>query len=195
LDDQAAPADRRAKALYNRGVCILKRATDVKSLRIAVACFEQVLDSHALPDELRLDARFNLELAKLLWAEARIREGTREPPNELPPDDSLDFPRPVLGEEPGQDPGPGTESPGPTPAGSPKVVQDIPPHTTTAQPTDRKAPGSGTLPVLMDDPQPQKLSPEDARAHLARVAERLNKDRRANARLLAGPERPHVRDW
>src|SRR5262245_10932041 len=27
LDDKAAPPDRRAKALYNRGVCIVKRAT------------------------------------------------------------------------------------------------------------------------------------------------------------------------
>ena len=34
------------------------------------------------------------------------------------------------------------------------------------QPTDRKAPGAGTLPVLSDGPQPQKLSPEDARAIL-----------------------------
>ena len=63
------------------------------------------------------------------------------------------------------------------------------------QPTDRKAPGAGTLPVLADGPQPQRLSPEDARAHLAKVAERLERDRKANARLLAGPERPHVRDW
>src|SRR5688572_15489442 len=33
LDDRAAPPDRRAKALYNRGVCLVKRATDLPALR------------------------------------------------------------------------------------------------------------------------------------------------------------------
>src|SRR5687768_5454579 len=45
LDDRAAPPDRRAKALYNRGVCLVKRATDLPALRSAVSCFEQALDS------------------------------------------------------------------------------------------------------------------------------------------------------
>ena len=55
--------------------------------------------------------------------------------------------------------------------------------------------GAGNLPVLNDTDAPQPLSPADTRAHLAVVADRLARDRAANARLLSGPERPQVRDW
>src|SRR5437764_1533115 len=95
LDDRAAPPERRAKALYNRGVCILKRAADLPALRTAVACFEQALDSGALGEELPADARYNLEPAKLLWAEARAKQGARETPNHLPPEESPESPPPA----------------------------------------------------------------------------------------------------
>src|SRR5262249_38270251 len=44
LDDLAAPPDRRAKALYNRGVCLLARGGSAGVSRSAIACFEQSLD-------------------------------------------------------------------------------------------------------------------------------------------------------
>lgn len=195
LDDRAAPPGRRARALYNRGVCLVKRATDVPALRTAVACFEQALDADALDDHLRADARYNLELAKLLWAEARAKHGGAETPNQLPPDEPPEGkPPPTAGPDPGADAGREPDGPGPRPGGPPQAMAGTA-GGAAPQPTDRKTAGAGTLPVLVDGPQAQKLSPDDARAYLARVAERLDRDRRANARLLAGPERPHVRDW
>src|SRR3954466_13149361 len=53
LDDKAAPPDRRARALYNRGVCLGKRASDLPALRAAVSCFEQALDSGVLDEAQR----------------------------------------------------------------------------------------------------------------------------------------------
>jgi hypothetical protein len=196
LDDRAAPADRRAKGLYNRGVCLVKRATDLPALRTAVACFEQAIESDALDEPLRADARYNLELAKLLWADARARQGKTDTPNQLPPEEQPEAkPPPAAGPDPGADPGRESEGAGTGPGGQPLPAATARPGGAVPQPTDRKTAGAGTLPVLVDAPQAQKLSPDDARAHLARVAERLDRDRKANARLLAGPERPHVRDW
>jgi hypothetical protein len=160
---------------------------------VAVACFEQALDADALPEELRADARYNLELAKLLWAEAKARQGTRETPNQFPDEPPETKPPPA--EDPMKEPGPGGTEPGTPQPGAQQVAGNGKAGGEAPRPTDRKAPGAGTLPVLADGPQPQKLSPEDARAILAREGERIDRDRKANARLLAGPERPHVRDW
>jgi tetratricopeptide (TPR) repeat protein len=195
LDDKAAPADRRAKALYNRGVCLVKRATDLPALRAAVSCFEQALDSDALDEPLRADARYNLELAKLLWADARAKQGAKDTPNQLPPEEQSETKPPAAAGEDGREPGRETEGPGTRPGLQPQALANAQAGGQAPQAIDRTAPGRGTLPVLVDGPQSQKLSPEDVRAHLAKVAERLDRDRRANARLLAGPERPHVPDY
>lgn len=189
LDDRAAPPDRRAKALYNRGVCLLDRGGSAAVYRSAVACFEQALKSFGDVDPLAADARHNLELAKVRWAKARESEATRPKPNELPPD----VPEPVPPEpRPGSDPGPeemgqpstmqAEPAPGPTPGGTPGE-------------TDQPTPGPGHLPVVLDTDRLQPLTPEDTRALLQRAAERLEKDRRATARMLVGPERPNVKDW
>jgi tetratricopeptide (TPR) repeat protein len=195
LDDKAAPPDRRAKALYNRGVCLVKRASDLPALRAAVSCFEQALDSDVLDEPMRADARYNLELAKLLWAEARAKLGAKDTPNQLPPEEQPESKPPATGADNGSEPGRDTEGPGTRPGLQPQAPTNAQAGGQAPQATDRTAPGHGTLPVLVDGPQSQKLSPEDARAHLAKVAERLDRDRRANARLLAGPERPHVPDY
>lgn len=193
LDDRAAPPDRRAKALYNRGVCLLARGGSAGVYRSAIACFEQSLDLFATGDPLAADARHNLELAKLLWGKARASERTPPKPSDLPPDvPEPPPPKPEegTGEEPGSEPaGPGGQ-PGvrtepahaPSPGGKPHE-------------THRQAPGAGNLPVVLDADRPQPLSPEDTRAILQRVAERLERDRKATDRLLAGPERPDVKDW
>jgi hypothetical protein len=61
--------------------------------------------------------------------------------------------------------------------------------------TQQQSPGTGSLPVILDGDRPDPLSPDDARALLKRHARRIENDRKTNARLGAGPERPHVRDW
>lgn len=200
LDDRAAPPDRRAKAHYNRGVCLLRRADDaddVPALRTAVRCFEEAIGSPAADDRLRADARHNLELAKLLWNRARSREAHPPRPNELPPDAAFD-PAPPQPEPDGPDAGPEGAS---RPAGADPQAGGRPdaaaarPGGPDPQPTPQPSAGHGTLPVLNDDAAAQPLSPADARAYLERLAGRLDRDRRAGNRLKAGPERPHVPDW
>ncbi len=193
LDDRAAPPDRRARALYNRGVCLLARGGSASVYRSAIACFEQCLDLPAGDDALAADARHNLELAKLLWNKARSTEKKPPRPSELPPD-TPESPPPRPDPGTGPDPGSSPEGPGGSPGVRPETMAGQPPGGKPRE-TTQKAPGAGNLPVLLDGDRPQPLTPEDTRALLQRIAERLEKDRRATARLVAGPERPDVPDW
>src|SRR5262249_18774959 len=85
------PEPRRTQARYNRGVCLLRRASgrDAAALRGAGHLVRQCLAD--ADGELRADARFNLELAKRLLRLARPgeseREGGPEGPEPPPPDD------------------------------------------------------------------------------------------------------------
>jgi hypothetical protein len=98
-------------------------------------------------------------------------------------------------EKTGSESGPGTEGTGPTGV-KPEHLTGQPPFGKAPRPTSQKAPGAGNLPVQLDDANTvQPLTPEDTRTLLQRLAERLEQDRKANARLVAGPERPNVRDW
>lgn len=175
MDDAACPPGRLAAAAYNRGLCRLKLGEH------AVADFRKALGS-AHHD----DAAYNLELAKLLAPKARAKPdpaandpaGTQDPPPspdrqpmELQPDPT----------QPGASRGTPQQTPGKAPAGQPS-------------PMDQQAPGSGSLPVLAGG-RAEPLSANQARSHLAAAAARSAKDRRAADRMLAGPERPHVRDW
>jgi tetratricopeptide (TPR) repeat protein len=190
LDDKEAPADRRAKAGYNRGVCLLTRGGPAAVYRSAIAAFEQSLEVLPADDPLAADARHNLELAKLLWLRAREKEAKRPRPSDLPPDLFPEPPKPPeLG---GSDPDPGgadATAGGPDPGGPAGVAGNGSPA------GGRKAPGAGNLPVLLDSDQQQPLSPQDAKAHLRAHADRIAADRQKTARLLVGPERPNVRDW
>jgi tetratricopeptide (TPR) repeat protein len=193
LDDQAAPPDRRAKALYNRGVCLLARGGSSGVYRSAIACFELSLDLFQPDDPLAADARHNLELAKLLWNRARMTERIPPRPNDLPPD-VPELPPPQPEEWPGHDPGSEPFGPGGRPGSRPEFAHGQQPGGQPRE-TAQKAPGAGNLPVVPDSDRPQPLTPEDTRAILQRVAERLEQDRRTTARLLTGPERPDVKDW
>ena len=185
-----------ARILLDRGALVsgsdAKESRGVLALRARGALINIGHDASALDllpgdDPLAADARHNLELAKLLWLRAREAEKARSRPSDLPPDLLPEPPRhPEMGgsEDPGGTeasvggPDPGGTAAGPGPAGA-----------------GRKTPGAGNLPVLQDGDQAQPLSPQDARAHLRVLADRLASDRHKSARLLVGPERPNVRDW
>ena len=192
LDDQAAPPMRRAKALYNRGICLLARGGSSAVYRSAISCLEQCLDLTHDDTILQADAQHNLEIAKLLWNRSRIQERTSPNPSELPPEVFEPPPRsqqpdPIFNSDSGTDNAnsgtqPAAQS-GPAPQGQP------------ANKSTQKNAGAGSLPVLLDSDQREPLSPEDSRALLQNAAKRLKRDRAFNAEMLAGPERPHVRDW
>ena len=194
LDDRAAQPDRRARALYNRGVCLLQRGGTAAAYRTAIACFEQALDLAAADEPLTADARNNLELAKLLWHRARSKEKTPPKPNELPPDAPPESPPDTRPETGSTDPG-AADGTGGGAGSRPQTIPGKYPHGTAPREMPQQTPGAGSLPVILDADQPERLSPDEARTLLRQIAGRIEKDRKANVRMRTGPERPHVRDW
>jgi tetratricopeptide (TPR) repeat protein len=198
LDDRACPPDRAARAWFNRGTCLVRRGGPAAVYRSAIACFERCLDSDAADDPLKADARHNLELAKLLWAEANRRAAKPETPNEHPPpeEQQQDPPAPRGGTEP--EPG-GTEQGGPEAGPNPRQApQPLPGQSPDGKrnETDKAQAGNNAnLPVLRDEPRPQPLSPEDTREYLRRIDGRLKKQRQELADVTRGPDRPAARDW
>jgi tetratricopeptide (TPR) repeat protein len=195
LDDRACPPDRAARAWYNRGTCLLRRGGPPTVYRSAAACFERCLALHPHERRLRDDARENLELAKLLWAEANKKadkpDDLSEPPPELAPE-----PPPLGG---GSEPDVGPDGPGGDGPKDPRATQQPatgPVPKGGAAQTDQQTPGNNAnLPVIADDAQPQNLSPEDTREYLKRTDARLRDERAKMLRMLYGPDRPGVRDW
>lgn len=194
LDDRACPPERRAKALYNRGACLIHRG-GLAELRAAIDSFERCLASPVADAALVADARHNLEIAKLLWVEAVKRERKKPTPNDppdAPPDPPPPDPRPPEqgpgGEQqPGQDPGsrdPNGIDPG---TGQPRGQEP--------KRTERKTPGKGNQNVNVGGAELPPRTPEEVREFLRGEAARLAKERRSVAELVAPPERPNVKDW
>jgi|SRR5581483_5886237 len=199
LEDRACSPERAAKAWFNRGTCLLRRGGTVAVYRTAVACFERCLDMNPADATLTADARHNLELAKLLWAEANRKAARPENPNDNPPPEER--PDEHLPPPGGADQQPGSPELGPGPEGSAgpqpsPLPTQVPNARGTPSKTDRQTAGnSSNLDVLRDQDQVQPLSPEDTREYLRRTAERLERERRGMLRTLYGPDRPGVRDW
>lgn len=194
LEDRAIPTERRVQALYNRGVCLVSRGGDAKLLRAAVSCFEQCLDAAPADGQVALDARYNLELAKLLWNQARARQQTPPTPNEqFDEEPPTSRPQEQNAEDVANDPNGSEQKNG----GQAQRVgsQQAKTNPTPAPGSNQQQPGAGTAPVVSDDTSPQKLSPEDTNTLLDRAEARLRSARKQNEQLRAGPERPNVRDW
>lgn len=193
LDDRDCPAERRVKALYNRGVCLLHRG-GLSEYRTAIDSFERCLGLLSADDPLTADARHNLELAKLLWAQARAKASQKPKPNDPPKDPPPDTAPP---ETAGKDPFT-LDQGGPDlwqPAGGQVDPLGGVGKNAAANGTDQKAPGKGNLPVLPDSNEKLKLTEEDAQQYLLRIEQRLQKDRRDTAALTTPAERPKVKDW
>ncbi len=199
LADAECPPDRRARAEYNRGVCLVRRGGASAVYRAAVGCFERALDPPPNDDGFAADVRYNLELAKRLWVAARAKEGKPPAPNDPPPDANEPPDRPPPKAETGRDPEPGKpgEDRNARATPNPNARPPKPDQATGARATEttEKTPGRGMLPVLVDDDRPQPLSPEDTRALLRRAADRLEAERKAAARRAVGLDRPGVKDW
>lgn len=198
LDDAACPPERAAKAWYNRGTCLIRRGGSAGVYRSAIACLERCLDSDAADEPLKADARHNLELAKVLWNEARKKENKPHNPNEdLPKEDPRNEPPPP--KTPGSDPQFGDPEHGTGNSGTetPKLGhQQVTGAGMKVDQTQNQAKGAaGNLEPLLDKSTVQPLSPEDTREHLRRVAELLKRDRQNLRKTLYGPERPGMRDW
>lgn len=85
LEDQAAPGARRARALYDLGTSLLQPEAvrdAVDALERAADCFARCLRHPDADAALVADAEHNLELARLLWHQAKQEAAKRPPPRE-----------------------------------------------------------------------------------------------------------------
>jgi Ca-activated chloride channel family protein len=96
LQDDEAPAERRARAHFDLGNALLEYADDNPlTLAEAATSYRACLDQPNLPAKLRADARHNLELAQLLWLKHRDKlpedqKDPKSPPKYPDPDDRKD---------------------------------------------------------------------------------------------------------
>jgi Ca-activated chloride channel homolog len=190
LQDRAAPAERRLKALYDLGTVLLQRGTDVKDVSAlfrAGECFNLCF-KEATDGTLKSDAEHNLELARLLWL--KVRAEIKAPPDDAinnPPDltdprlNPMDQGDPERGRRGHKDPSGGKGERGQ-------------PGETTGSDTEAKLPGEGTIETLADSDQLQPLDGNDARELLAREIRRIEREQAQGPGQVQAEYR-NVKDW
>jgi Ca-activated chloride channel family protein len=185
---EGAGGARQVQGLYNLGTCLLRQGgKSEQSLREALMCFEKCLLHADANAELRSDAAHNLELARLLWQEAR-RAG-----RENPPPDQETGGNPAGADQENQPAGtePGTADPARKDrAGQHTAIEGGP----KALETSEQTPGQGNLRPLPDRDDLVPLTPEDAAAYLDQAARRILQEQRAY-RQAAPPAAANVKDW
>jgi tetratricopeptide (TPR) repeat protein len=176
---EGAAGPRRARALFGLGNALLQQSNSrgADTLRDAVRCFESCLRQDGLDEDLADDARHNLELAKLLLAQAPPK--SQRPPDE-PPDEHPDKPDPP---DKQPDTNPGNEQPGsgrPDPRDRKQRVQRDAGQEPRA--SDEPSPGAGTKPPVPDQADLAPLTREDAESYLKEKAAAILKERRESQR-------------
>lgn len=201
LDDAACPAERAAKAWFNRGTCLLARGGTLGVYRSAIACFEHAIDSPAADTDLKRRAAHNLELAKLRWNEERKKAAKPEeesPNKKLPPEEEKQSrPEPERPGGPDQNTGTETTHGATQPQVGPQPQQvPVPKNGDKPTPTEQKTAGNNpNLTMPEDRDEVQKLSPEEARAYLQETAKRRKRELHSMLDTLYGADRPGLRDW
>ncbi len=184
---------RRARALYNLGNSLVRRAgpRDVEVLREAVGCYEACLREGNADPDLIVDARDNLKVAREVLALAEVARKNNPDPKD-PRDDDPDNPRHPRNSMPrgdGQDPSDSTRGMGNDPGANDANAGQKP-----IPVGEQPQPGAGKLPVLRDGDSPP-MTPQETEAKLQSVESRIRRqhDRR---RLSPVPPSPHnLKDW
>jgi Ca-activated chloride channel homolog len=187
LEDQAIPAARLARANYDYGTALLQAdAKDRRRLEQAIAAFRRCLDSQPEAD-LRTDAIANLELAKLLWLQAKPY------PNVEPPNGADEFPERPSSIDPrgGNDP---TKALGNTPGMADEGGPDKNGVDHPGLSNSKKKLAHGPLQVLPDSDKLTPLTPDETTAHLEQIVDRLRRERRSYWQQAA-PTPAQVKDW
>jgi len=190
---EGASGSRQARALHDLGNCLLRQAvgSDVKGLAEALGCYEACLVHADADPALRASAARNLELARLLWHQAR--QAAKETPSAKDPDsgdsttagDNHDkrAPGTDLGLAGPQPDGKGRTGERPEVDGNQKAIE-----------TSQETPRRGNLRPLPDRDALAPLAPEDVAGHLEGAARRIVRDQR-DYRQAASPAVPSVKDW
>jgi tetratricopeptide (TPR) repeat protein len=187
MEDDAAPPSRRARALLGLGNAMFKQAGDgnVTLLARAMAAYRACLEEAPTEPGLAQDARYNLELARMLWAKAHAKApptpGSKEtPPPSTSPKGSDENPLNLANGE-GDGPGVGKgESKDGAKGGAQRILDQIY--------------NAKNLTTLPDDAVVNPMSPHDTAALLDQLRAKLARDRRASR--AAGPQLPpEIKNW
>jgi tetratricopeptide (TPR) repeat protein len=189
-----ASEQRRWKALYGLGTSLVQQGIGrgAAPLQEAVRCLEECLKQPEMDPPFADDARHNLELAKLLWLQAKNTRGNSDtnPPNGGEDAPKKDPTRPESFQTGGDEAGGAT----PNARGDKVRVQAEPGKTPI--PTDQQpAPGTGNLPPVPDRDELVPMAPEDAKAHLEQAAAKVLRERREHQQRSARPPASSVKDW
>jgi tetratricopeptide (TPR) repeat protein len=192
--DRTARPGRHLFAAYNLAASIvqLPGEGDPAKLAEAVRLFEECLRDEQSDDRFAADARHNLELAKMLWAQAQARP--KPPPREKPPDDPEENSRPQP-PKPAPQPGAGDDSANLTGGNAGRTPVTAEQGTEPIKTDGQEAAGAGNLPVIPDRDELAPMSREDAEAHLRQAIEKVMQEGRAHRQRAQKPPSGKVRDW
>jgi tetratricopeptide (TPR) repeat protein len=194
--DRTAPSLRPLYATYNLAASIVQLPGDGDPAKLAeaVRLFEECLRDGDLDERLAADARHNLELAKMLWAQAKARPA--RPKNERPPDDPEENSKPPQPRpEPQPQPGAGEGSASPTKGNAERTPVTQEQGTEPIKTDGQQAAGAGNLPVIPDRDELTPMSREEAEAHLRQAIEKVMQEGRAHRQRAQKAPSGKVRDW
>jgi hypothetical protein len=192
--DATASRQRQLGATYNLAASIvqLPGEGDPAKLAEAVRLFEECLRHDEIDESLAADARHNLELAKMLWVQAKARPA----PKERPLDDPEENTRPQPPKpEPVPQPGSGDGSASPTKGTADRTPVAAQPGQEPIKTDGQQAAGAGNLPVIPDRDELTPMSREQAEAHLRQAIENVLQERRAYRQRAQKAPSGKVRDW
>jgi Ca-activated chloride channel family protein len=190
---QEATGVRLARLLYSLGNCIVQQAQDrdAPRLREAMGFYELCMQQKAADAALIANARYNLELARLLWLKAKAARRSGEPNN---PDQGNEDEQArdlddagLRGDSMRSLDGRGRSQP---------LAGVRPDRGSTPNDTDQPPPpGKGNLPTLPDTDDLSPLTPEDAAEHLKQAAARILRERQEHVRVMTPTIPSNVKDW
>jgi tetratricopeptide (TPR) repeat protein len=196
LARQDATGPRQVFAAYNLAASIVRLPGDADPAKLAEAIrlFEDCLRHEDDIDEhFAADARHNLELAKMLWVQAKARPNSekQKPPDDPDEDPKKQQPRP----EPQPQPGQGDASASPATGNAQRAPGTAEPGQEPIKADGQQTPGEGKLPVIPDREELAPMSREEAEAHLRQAIEKVMKEGRAHRQQAQKPPSGKVRDW
>jgi tetratricopeptide (TPR) repeat protein len=188
-----ASGTRRARALFNRGNALVQdaREAELGELEEAIQAYEECLRQPAVEPGLHEDARYNLELARVLLANARSQDRAHgasggDVPNHRargngPQPEEMEGHSAVDGQDPDQGPNLRdnvVKQPGQAPGASRKLF-----------------PGIGNLPPIPDQEGLVPMTREDACSYLEDVVARVARERRGFRQASGGNQLRRMKDW
>jgi hypothetical protein len=194
LARQDATGRRRLYATYNLAASVLQTAgdSDAAKLAEAVGLFEECLRHDEADERLAADARHNLELAKMLWVQARAKPAPHKDKSQQEEENPKPQPpRPEPVKQPGGDDGSASPTKGTGDRAQVTPEDGKEPVKTDGQP----APGAGNLPVIPDRDELAPMSREDAEAHLKEALKKVMQEGRSHRQGSVRVPSAKVRDW